>query len=70
MVFALTAPSQLIGRARMLFCKDRMYAGGSSDMVCYGLKGYSLFELLVKVRQIEELEGFQAETGTHEALGL
>jgi hypothetical protein len=31
-VLARTAPSQLIGRARMLFCREEMYAGGSRDM--------------------------------------
>ena len=32
MVLARTAPSHEMGRARMLFCSAKMYAGGSSDM--------------------------------------
>ena len=33
MVPARTAPSQGIGLALMLFCKELRYVGGSSDMV-------------------------------------
>lgn len=33
MVLALTAPSQEMGRCRTLFWRERMYVGGSSDMI-------------------------------------
>ena len=56
MLPARTAPSQGIGLARILFCRELRYVGGSSDMVMV-MSGIKLRSTCLKLKKRFEKGG-------------
>lgn len=66
-VLALTAPSQGIGRWRMLFTNENRYVGGSRDMAAVTTKLYSRMGIRESCRgaEVVTMGGFEVLTGNY-----